>query len=217
LVRLNLLSIVGGILGIISLVLPWFFLSFTAFGFSISTGVSGIQILAGLGGLALQGGMAGGAGMLLLIVGVFLVLAGSIVAFLHPAGGLFTLGGGVAGLAGAFLLSRELSGLFGSLGGEISAGPSVGVFLALVAGILSLVGFRVQIPTPGPPRPAGYAYPYPYPVAPVVWQGIPASPPAPAEESGPMAVCPQCGARAHAVFCLRDGTPMEPAPGPGKG
>ena len=216
-VRLNLLSIVGGILGIISLVLPWLFLSFTAVGFSFSTGVSGIQILAGLGGVFLQAGIAGGgSGMLLLIAGVFLVLAGSIVAFLHPAGGLFTLGGGVSGLVGAFLLSQDFSGPSGNLGGEISAGPSVGVFLALVAGILSLVGFRVQIPTPGPPRPAGYAYPSPYPVAPMVWQGIPA-PPAPAGEPGPMAVCPQCGARAHAVFCLRDGTPMEPAPEPGKG
>ena len=136
-VKMNTVSLVGGILGIISLVLPWFAVTVSALGVSLSVGANGFQVLFGLAS-AFGGGVGTvdlGAGASLMMVGVVLVLVGSILSFLKWFGGIITLLGSVLGLVGGFMIG----GLIPPTPG-LSVGPSYGIYLALIAGIISFLG-----------------------------------------------------------------------------
>ena len=164
-------SIIGGILAIVSLALPWLILSATAFGMSVSVSESGFGLLSLGGTLGGMGPLPGGGGvsLTLMMIGVILVLIGGIISMLHFAGGIVTLAGSGCGIAGALWFGQSLSGLPGGLGLNVSAGPSFGVFLSLIAGVIALVGFVVPMTAGGPVRQwaGGFqaypGYPYPYP------------------------------------------------------
>src|SRR2546426_8967610 len=159
--RLNVISIVGGIMGFASIPMSWFTLSFLF----VSYGVSGIDIFRGIGDLGQLGGVPSSVGIsvILIEVGVILTLIGSIVSILHPAGGGVLVAGGAVGIAGAVALGAAfLSQIPPGFNLGISAGPGAGEFLAIIAGVVTLVGIaiakkepRVLLRIGEPPAPMG--------------------------------------------------------------
>ena len=140
--RVNVVSLVGGILGFVSLPLPWLTVTMSGFGFSQSISVSGVQLMASIGSIA-SGGTPTSQGLesaaFLVTLGLVLVLVGAIVSLLHPAGGIILIGGAVSGVSGTLLLSAAPS----MVGIGFTVGPGVGLFLALIGGIVATCGFAL--------------------------------------------------------------------------
>jgi hypothetical protein len=188
------ISMVGGIVGIVSLALPWLYIGISApFIGSISVTGSGFEMLSLAGQLSLLTqipgvGTAVSSSLTLMLIAAILVLIGSIVSFLHPAGGGVTLAGGAAGLAGGLWFGSIFTSLAGLTTG-VTAGPGFGLFVVMAAGIMSLVGLAKPIKFAATPSvPAGpYGYPGypPYPpyagtppyAAPGAYAPAPAYPP----------------------------------------
>lgn len=226
--KLYPISMVGGVIGIVSLALPWVAITYTLMGISVTVSGSGFEVfslaslLGMLGSLGSVGGALSGA-ILLMTVGVILALVGAIVSFLHYAGGAVTLAGGACGLAGGVWLGSVFSSLGGGTIG-FAMGPGFGVFITIVAGIIAIVGIvkPIPLPTAGQPRPYGSPY-YPsagypgqqpyagYPPYASQYPGYttppPPSPTAPATPPAPEAAPAEAAAQPVAP----DATPMPPA------
>lgn len=165
------ISMIGGVLPLVSLALPWFSMSITepTIGLTVSVGASGFDLFSLQGSLGLFGTLPGGFGtsLTLMLVGVVIALIGGILSFLHYVGGAVTLAGSVCGVVGALMFGQAIAGLGGGAFG-VSAGPSFGVFLTLIAGVVALVGFAkpLQVGITAPPSYPSYpsyaGYPYGY-------------------------------------------------------
>lgn len=229
--RLKVMSLIGAVMGLISLGLPWFSLVSTEPNSYIHLDVRGIDLLTSPGTLVEEGQTIPLTSPLL-VAGAVFVLMGSLLAFLHPLGGGVTFGGGTVGMAGVFLNARSIS----SLGVGLSAAPSVGVFLAVAGGIVSLLGLviRNSVQVPQPPmrvRPAAL----PARTAPIgadtvhratsaTRSGITTGPHSPGGSRatpGPLPVpgtpamdssrvCPRCGIRTLELICPNDGRATRP-------
>ncbi len=123
-------------------------------------------------------------GIILIGVGALITTAGSVFAFFRPYGGLVMLAGSLIALGGAASVSFSI----GVLGTLVSLGPSFGVGVALLGGIIASLGFVVKEAVPivpsGPgaqPLPTMHPYYGPAPLTPP-WPAPPAvGPPAVAE------------------------------------
>ncbi|HKZ47255.1 MAG TPA: hypothetical protein VJ397_00545 [Thermoplasmata archaeon] len=143
--RVNALSIAGGILGLVSVPLPWLLATGPVAGASTGVGASGVDVLLGFGSLGAFGALPAGVDTALLVVfaGVVLSLAGSLAALVDPYGSGFLISGGAFGLAGGLLVGSAFAA-----SGAGNVGPSSGPFLAVSGGVLSAVGLAVPIPRP---------------------------------------------------------------------
>ncbi len=109
--RLNPLGIIGGIVALVSLILPWV----TLFGLVSSNLISFVSDL--------WGSRYSGPGMLLgATLALLLVLVGGFASLAHPAGGVASIAGSVAFFAGVPYLQ------------------SIGAYIALLGGIVAVSG-----------------------------------------------------------------------------
>ncbi len=221
------MSLVGAVMGFISLVLPWFSLVSTEPNHYTFLYIPGIGLITHPGTMVEQGQTVPLTNPLL-VAGVVFVLIGSLLALLHPLGGGVMFGGGTVGTVGVLLNARSISGL----GIGLSMAPSLGAYLAVAGGIVSLLGLaiRISVQVPQPPmriRPATL----PEREAPIVTDTVhnaasashsdvsegPHSPGGLRGILGPLPVvdtpatelprfCSRCGSRTHELICPMDGT-----------
>lgn len=130
----GVVAIVGGIIMLISLALDWMFASMSAFGISISEGAGPFE--AGVPTEVLL------YAVLVLIMGILAIV---MVAAKKPIGaGIFGLIGFIVALVAFLRIQQQAAEVLGIGGGipgiEISAGSGFGVYLALIGGILAMIG-----------------------------------------------------------------------------
>lgn len=122
-------GVIGGALGILSLLLPWIGVS----GQILGQKVIGVNYTL----LALLQNAANTPELLYIVAG--LIIIGSLLAFFKPAGGILQLGSWV-------LFSMSAAGASGgSISGLVGASVSfqIGFFLAVFASIITLCGFAL--------------------------------------------------------------------------
>ena len=147
-------GIVGGVLGLIALALPWLVVTATALGQYISIGVSPIQMFQGIGNSSsfdtslipqdLLTRLEASVGVLLLGIGIYVI--GCIVSFVRPHGGFVMLAGVIIAAVGT-LSFGTYSVIFASL----SLGPGAGEGLGFIAALIAMVGVFVKDPQLGTP------------------------------------------------------------------
>jgi len=184
--RENIVSVLGGILGIVAVFLPWFTISVLGQSFWSS----GVGVMASLGEMEALGPAPCDvrAIVYILIIGVFLALFGAVVSIFHPSGGAVQICAGGISLISAIALASRLTM---DAGGLVEAGPGLGLYLVIAAGVVSLLGFVIRPkgavqPPPAPPaypRPEVAEGPLPPPLAPP--PGLAPPPPGPPPESPP--------------------------------
>ncbi len=216
------LGIVGGVLGLITLALPWLVLTASGLGLYASVGVTPIQMFQGI-----QNSSSGSdlsaipqdlltrleAAVGLLLVGIVVYVLGCVMSFVRPHGGAVMLAGVAISTMGALSF-----GTYSVLVASLSLGPGIGEGLAAVAGILALAGVFVKEPTQPvmqlpPPLP-----PPPWPDTSKPWPPQQAAPPvAPLKQER---FCPVCGAHytflqpevaESSRFCPKDGSELKVA------
>jgi len=161
----NYIGIIGGILAFISLALPWWTVSASVMGITVSTDLYLYQV-GTVSGVTLEAWYAWIA-LAFIIIGGLLGIVGSVTAM----GKKLLMVGGVLALLSIIIfavgLQMDLSkvaipglGLFSSvsyMGGSWSTYLSYGFWLALVAAIIMFVAIRIKpaeiVPTPPPPTP----------------------------------------------------------------
>ena len=191
--RIHVLGIVGGILGLVSLGLTW--LTITVDGESASGTAFDVFDLITFLGPAFDASPGLGVAIILMVVSVLLAIIGTIVAFLHPVGGAFLVAAGITGTIGALWLGRTFSIVPGA-----SASLGIGVILSLAAGAVALGGYGTPAlvlwprPTPGQAPPGSPAISEPRagasPVAYFSSSGLPPPPPPPIDVAFPSSPSP---------------------------
>jgi hypothetical protein len=132
--RIHVLGLIGAVLGLTSLILPW--LTVTSPTGRASGTAFEVFDLIGVIGPAFQA--SPGLGIVLLVVAVLLAVIGTVVSVFHPVGGGFLVAAGICGTIGAIWLRQTFSVLPGA-----SASLNVGVIVALVAGTAALGGYGI--------------------------------------------------------------------------
>ena len=153
--RINVLSMLGGILGLVSLVMAWLTMTIATNRGSFGRSFSGLQLFD-LGSVldpALSAVPGLEASFILILLGVLIVVIGSMLSFLAPSvGGAVLLLGALLGLFGVLFFRTTLAGSVQGVG----AGPGIGVVFALIAGVFVIIGGLIPalnlFPRPQPPR-----------------------------------------------------------------
>src|SRR2546422_3941592 len=222
-------SLIGAIVGFLSLLLPWVVVSASAGGASASEGLSPVQFVAQTFGPSSSGPTDPAIvawqeravfGSWLWLIGTLALGIGCLLAILQPfihsrIGGIVMLVG--SGMGGAGIASFSAS-FPTSSGVQVNIGPAYGIAVGLVACFVALLSFFVRdVPLTQPPAPlSAVAYPsqppyaanQPWPPAQSPEIGPPAAPSGPALSR----FCPTCGQwyQQEYKLCPRDGTELRP-------
>ncbi len=195
-------SVIGAIIGALSLFLPWMSISASTFGATASEGLSPVQFIARVFGPVTSSSssqptdpatvtweQSAVLGSWLWLIGTVALGIGCVCAILQPfihsrIGGIVMLvgsgmgGAGVASFSASFSTSSDV---------QLSIGPAYGIAVALVASLVALLSFFMRdIPMNQPPA----------------TQTAPAS----------NRFCPTCGQWYQQEYehCPRDGTELRP-------
>jgi hypothetical protein len=132
-----IIGLIGGILVLVGLALPWVSASVTYMGVATSMSVSGATALSGSWAPAIivaVGGILALLGGLILLVG-----KGGPIAYLLPLGGILAIAGGIWAFAQISDVAGFVTGLAGTgVAATIEAG--YGVYLGIVGAVLALIG-----------------------------------------------------------------------------
>ncbi len=231
------IGLLGGIIGLLSLALPWVSISVGVFSASLSIGLSPFDMLKFLGTNAGTSSSSTpvspelspfveriqtGVGVMLLGIVIFII--GSLISLLKTKGGYVMLAGAILGTAGIGIFTFSVS----TGGVSVGVGPGFGVVIAFVAAIIVLVGDFIKEPvltTPQStavgyqPPPAQAAWPaqsQPAPLQQPAVQQAPVNPPAPTYQPAPVnpiasqgpQSTPGMGAQVPRNFCVMCGAPL---------
>jgi Double zinc ribbon len=226
-------SIIGAIIGLLSLLLPWVVFSASEGGATASIGLSPVQFIAQTFGPQTSSSSSTPAdpaiiaweqsavlGLWLWLIGTFAFGIGCVLAIVQPfvrsrIGGIVMLVG--SGMGGAGIASFSAS-FPTSSGVQLSVGPTYGIAVALTASFVTLLSFFLRdVPlTLAPPAgafPSQLLYPPQTPSQP--WQPTLTQTvePPPPTQTAPLLnqFCPTCGQRYQEGYkiCSRDGTELK--------